>query len=195
VNAQIAALVLRDELLIAGFALIWLAGTAALGLVIGRNVATPLARTVAQLEQISQGNLSAQGVTADLERGDEVGQLSKAVQKMTQSLREVVREIAVGVQVLSSSSAELSGTSAQMSRGSQETFAKSHAVATAAERLTANVMSVSARMEEANENLGGVVTATRTGDSDYRRKSPVTPKRRAASRMRRTARRAASATR
>ena len=160
VNAGISASVLRSELLIAGFGLIWLAVTAVLGAVIGRNVATPLARTVAQLEQISQGDLSVQGVTADLERGDEVGQLSKAVQKMTLSLREVVREIAAGVQVLSSSSADLSGTSGLMSRGSQETFAKSHAVATAAERMTAHVMSVSIRMEEASENLGGVVTAT-----------------------------------
>ena len=159
-NGRISAVTLRNEMLIAGFGLFWLAATAALGAAIGRNVATPLARTVKQLEQIASGDLSARSVTSDLQRGDEVGQLSNAVHKMSESLREVLKDIAAGIRVLSTSSAEMSGNSEKMSRSSQETFAKSHVVATAAERMTAHVMSVSASMEAADGNLGGVILAT-----------------------------------
>ena len=61
---------------------------------------------------------------------------------------------------MSPASAELSASSARMSDGSREASDKAHAVAAAAEQMTANVMSVASGMEQTSTNLGTVATAT-----------------------------------
>ena len=62
--------------------------------------------------------------------------------------------------MLSSSSAELSANSGQMSDGSRQASDKAHAVAAAAEQMTANVVSVAAGMEQTTTNLASVASAT-----------------------------------
>jgi methyl-accepting chemotaxis protein len=87
--------------------------------------------------------------------------VSVGVVLMTQkSLREAIKEITGGIEVMSSSSAELSANSTQMSDGSGQTSNKAHAVAAAAEQMTANVTSVAAGMEQTTTNLASVASAT-----------------------------------
>jgi methyl-accepting chemotaxis protein len=96
----------------------------------------------------------------ELERGDEIGMLSKAMQTMSVSLRSVLSEVTSGVQVLSSSSAELSANSGLMSEGGRNASEKAHTVAAAAEEMTSNVVSVAAGMEQTSTNLSSVAAAT-----------------------------------
>src|ERR1035438_2354882 len=89
------------------------------GVTLTRGIVKPLAVVVTQLDQIAGGDVSRDVSKEYLEREDEIGLLAKAMQTMSANLRGVIGEINQGIGVLSSSSAELSANSGQMSNGSR----------------------------------------------------------------------------
>jgi methyl-accepting chemotaxis protein len=130
------------------------------GIVLSRSITVPLAKTVTLLDSVATGDIRQDVLPELLAREDEIGMLGKSVQAMSVNLRDVIKNMTGGIQVLSSSSAELSTNSGQMSDGSHEASGKAHAVAAAAEQMTANVVSVAAGMEQTSTNLGSVASAT-----------------------------------
>jgi methyl-accepting chemotaxis protein len=134
--------------------------TLAMARLITGNIATPIGTAVNYLDSVADGDLSRDVPDEYLERRDEVGLLCNAIQTMSESLRDVVGEIANGVLVVSSSSTELSANSGQMSDGSREVSEKAHSVAAATEEMTTNVISVATGMEQATTNLSSVAYAT-----------------------------------
>jgi len=150
----------QTKLLLLGFSTIWMAASCVIGLILARSIAKPLEVAVAHLQEVARGDVSRDMPDEYLSRGDEVGALSKAMQTMCVSLRDVLRNITDGIHVVSSSSAELSANSGQMTDGSKQASERAHAVAAAAEQMTANVVSVAAGMEQTTTNLTSVATAT-----------------------------------
>jgi methyl-accepting chemotaxis protein len=150
----------RMPIPIALFALLTAAIAMLLGIRVTRSIAKPLTAVVAHLGEVAQGNVSKDVPIEYLDRGDEIGALSKALQTMLGSLRGILKDITDGIGVLSSSSAELSANSTQMSEGSRGASGKAHSVAAAAEQMTANVMSVAAGMEQTTTNLTSVASAS-----------------------------------
>ncbi len=130
------------------------------GFVLARSIATPLALAVADLDSISQGDLSKEMSAEFQARGDEMGALSRAMQTMTVALRTMIQEVSSGIAVLSSSSTELMASSTEMTSGSQRASDKANSVATAAEEMSSNITSVAAGMEQTTTNLSHVSTAT-----------------------------------
>jgi methyl-accepting chemotaxis protein len=130
------------------------------GVVLSRGITVPLAKTVALLDRVATGDIRHEVLPELLARKDEIGMLGRSVQAVSVNLRDVVKGMTGGIEVLSSSSAELSANSGHMSEGSQEASSKAHAVAAAAEQMTSNVVSVAAGMEQTTINLGHVATAT-----------------------------------
>ena len=134
--------------------------SATLGVAITRSITKPLTVAVTHLEEVARGNVSRDVADEYLGRADEIGVLSSALQTMSTSLRRLLGDITNGIQVLSTSSAQLSANSAQMADGSREASDKAHSVAAAAEQMTSNVLSVAGRMEQTNTNLLSVASAT-----------------------------------
>lgn len=130
------------------------------GIVLARNIATPLAATVAHLGQIAQGDLSKDEVPEFQTRGDEIGILARAMQTMVVALRKMIHEVSTGIQSLSSSSMELMANSKEMSSGSRDASDRAHSVSAAAEEMSSNITSVAASMEQATANLAHVASAT-----------------------------------
>jgi len=130
------------------------------GIMLTRSIATPLSAAVAHLNEVARGDLSKDAPAEFQARGDEIGLLARAKQLMITNLRQMVQELASGVEVLSSSSAELSANSGQMSQSGRHASDKASAVAAAAEEMTANVTSVAAGMEQTTTNLSSVASAT-----------------------------------
>jgi methyl-accepting chemotaxis protein len=130
------------------------------GILLTSSTSKPLARAAAQLDHVAKGDLTHDVPAEDLKRGDEIGLLSQSIQAMSVNLRGVLKDVASGVEVLSSSSAELSANSGQMSEGGQKASEKAHSVAAAAEEMTSNVISVAAGMEQTTTNLSSVASAT-----------------------------------
>jgi methyl-accepting chemotaxis protein len=125
-----------------------------------QSITKPLSKVVEHLDVISQGDLSSDVPREFLARGDEIGLLSKAMQTMSESLRDVLKNITDGIHVVSSSSTELSANSGQMTDGARVASDKAHSVATATEEMTANIMSVATGMEQTTTNLASVASAT-----------------------------------
>ena len=130
------------------------------GWILTRSIARPLGRAVAHLNEVAKGDLSQDAPAEFLARGDEIGLLARAKQLMITNLRQVIQDLSNGVEVLSSSSTELSANSSQMSQGGRDASEKAHSLAAAAEEMTANVTSVAAGMEQTTTNLSSVASAT-----------------------------------
>jgi methyl-accepting chemotaxis protein len=159
-QAETQTLVSRSITILVVVGLICLALAVVCGLTISRSIANPLQTAVAHLHEVAKGDLTRDAPAEFQARGDEIGLLARAKQTMITNLRQMVQEISGGIQVMSSSSAELSANSTQMANGSQQASGKAHAVAAAAEEMTANVTSVAAGMEQTTTNLTSVATAT-----------------------------------
>ena len=123
---------------------------------ITRGITGPINMSVAFAAKVSEGDLTQQ---LDIDQKDEIGVLASALSKIVSNLGQMFKDIAAGVETLSSSSTELSAISQQMTSGAEQTSGKANTVATAAEEMSSNMTSVAAATEEASTNVGMVATA------------------------------------
>ena len=154
------ATVSRVEQWLIGFTVLAVVAGIVLSRLISRSITIPLEKTVTLLEDVAGGDVTREVAPEYLARKDEVGMLATAMQTMSHSLRSMIGNVTEGIGVLSSSSAELSANSSQMSNGSRLASGKAHSLAVATERMTANGMSVAAGMEQTTTNLSSVATTT-----------------------------------
>lgn len=131
-----------------------------LGTLISRSIAGPLSKGVSIADNIARQNLSEEVPSDLLKRSDEIGELARSMQAMTENLRDVITEIYGGVQTMASSSTELSAISSQTSQNVSSMSQLTATVAAAAEESSTNTISVAASMEQAATNLSSVASAT-----------------------------------
>ena len=160
INREVAALISRVRFMLILGGLLSVACAIGSGIFMARSISKPMGVVVTHLGGVAEGNVSIDLPQEIVGRADEIGLLAKATQAMSASLREVLKDVASGIEVLSSSSAELSANSGQMSEGGRHASDKAHAVAAAAEQMTANVTSVASGMEQTTTNLSSVASAT-----------------------------------
>ena len=124
-----------------------------------RAIVKPINAAVAGLKDIAQGEGD---LTMRLEATtkDEVGELAKWFNTFIEKLQGIIKDIAGGVETLSSSSTELSAISEQMTQGIQNVSDKSNTVSAAAEEMSANMNNVAAAMEQSATNTNMVATAS-----------------------------------
>ncbi|MBL4903085.1 MAG: HAMP domain-containing protein [Desulfocapsa sp.] len=116
-----------------------------------------LAETVCFAEALASGDLTHR---LDIKQNDEIGKLANALNDMSTNLRTMFKEIAFGVETLSSASTEFAAISEQMSASSEQATVKANSVAAAADELSANMATVAASSEETSVNLNMVASAT-----------------------------------
>jgi methyl-accepting chemotaxis protein len=130
------------------------------GILTTRSVTKPVSASVEMLTRISQGDVTHEVPEALRAQKDEMGDMARAMQTMTESLRKVLGDISGGVQTLASSATELSAISGQTAAGVKSMSEKASTVAASAEEASSNTNSVAASMEEASTNLASVASAT-----------------------------------
>lgn len=87
---------------------------------IGNSIAKPIVRSMQHSEKIANLDIS-QDVPADLLKNkNEIGALSKSLQRITSSLREVIKEISNSSEQLAAASEELTATSQQSATAAEE---------------------------------------------------------------------------
>src|SRR5262249_52971705 len=92
---------------VGGLTVFALVATAIFGFVVANSIKRPLTATVSHIQDIARGDVSIEIEPEYLSRTDEFGDMSRAVRTMATNLREVLREIGGGVQMLSASSTQL----------------------------------------------------------------------------------------
>ena len=131
-----------------------------LGFFISRSITKPINVGISLLDFIAKGDLTHEVPKDMLDRGDEVGNFSRAMHEMSGYLKRIINDISGGIMIIGSSSEEMTSVSKKMSEGAVDTTARSNAVAAAAQQMSANMSSVAAAIEQASTGIGMVATAT-----------------------------------
>ncbi len=113
---------------------------------ITRQIVLPLRATLADVERIASGDLSA---TARVHRRDELGVLQRGIQQMGATLRELIGGIRDGVSQISAAAEELSAVTQQTSAGVNSQKEETDQVATAMHEMSATVQEVARNAEQA----------------------------------------------
>jgi methyl-accepting chemotaxis protein len=150
----------KEELNAAGNATVWtllvsaaLALVAGLGIsiVISHKMSTAAISVLKQAEAIASGDLSGEEVK--ITSADELGDLTRAINKMHASLREVIESIAEHAQNVANASEEFSAVSQQISANSEETSAQANTVTTATEQVNRGLQTIATSTEEMTSSI------------------------------------------
>ncbi|UQS12848.1 methyl-accepting chemotaxis protein [Pseudomonas sp. HS6] len=128
---------------------------------ITRQIIIPLEQTLKVAERVAAGDLTHNLIS---QRRDELGQLQRSMQSMTQGLRELIGGISDGVTQIASAAEELSAVTEQTSAGVNNQKIETDQVATAMNEMAATVQEVARNAEEASEAAVAADQQAREGD-------------------------------
>ena len=128
-----------------------------LGILLSKSITRTIFKAISYTKGMAGGNLKD---TIDTDRKDEIGTFVRTLNNMASSLRGMIRDMADGVNTLSSSSTELNAISHQMADGAEQTSKISGTVSAAAEEMSVNMASVAAATEQASTNVTMVASAS-----------------------------------
>ena len=138
----------RIERIIVISAIIALLVGLAAALVITSMVVTPLHQVIGVAEKIAAGDLTSNLPTG---RQDEPGQLMRAMQQMTVSLRDLLQSLSLGIAQLATATEEMAAISEQNSAGVRQQKEETEQVATAMNEMAATVQDVAKSAEDASD--------------------------------------------
>ena len=124
---------------------------AVLATLLSRSLGQAAARMLATIEQVAANNLTV----ADLEISseDEIGQTGRALNRMKNSLREIIEAIAGTAVQVASASEQLSSTSKLITENSEETSAQAKVVSDATVEVSRNLQTVANGAEEMGTSI------------------------------------------
>ena len=120
------------------------------------TVSVPLAKVVETLKKGEDGDMRAR---VEMDRKDEIGSVSKAVNNFFGEMQQVVKSIRINADTLAGASEELSSVSRQLASGAEETVVQSNTVASTTEQMAVNISTMASGAEEASVNAGEVASA------------------------------------
>ncbi|RTL45324.1 MAG: HAMP domain-containing protein [Burkholderiales bacterium] len=142
--------------------LLGLAIAIAAGLLVTRSVTRPVAAVVADLQTVAGGDLT---VNVNVNRGDELGQLQRALAETVESLRRVVGDVRSGVDSVTTASTQIAAGNQDLSSRTEQQASSLQETASSMEQLTATVRQ-SADAARAASNLAANASAAATHGGD-----------------------------
>ncbi len=127
------------------------------GVLLTRSIVIPLQKGVALSQAMATGDFTQ---TLEIQRGDEVGDLVKALNHMSSSLSHIFKDVTQASHTMTSSSSSLTDMAGLMTDSAEQTSTNANSVAAAGEELSSNMNSISAAVEQAASNLNTVTSAT-----------------------------------
>lgn len=123
---------------------------------ITRAITKPVYEVVDVVKAVAEGDLTR---VSTIDQDDEMGQLAKAINRMTDNLRAVMKDINQNAIALSSASEQLSATSTQLASSSEEMTQQSGTVASAGEELSVNMSTMNKTANELSGSANTVAAA------------------------------------
>ncbi|SHO53917.1 methyl-accepting chemotaxis protein [Desulfopila aestuarii] len=153
-------LIVAGEKTIVGIGIIILLGVITsiiIGATLSWMISKPVAEAVAFAKKIATGDLSN---TITTTRGDEIGDFLRALDEMSQQLKNTIQTVVSSVETMKHSSADLTSISSELTVDSQETTGRSESVSASAEEMSSSIRAIAAAMEQSSTNVSMVATAT-----------------------------------
>ena len=145
------ALVSFTNKLMAGITLVAIVLSLGIGWFIARMIANPLALLVGMAQEVSQGNLAVKRI--DVDSKDEIGQLAKEFQVMTENLGGLVKNVAQTAEQVAASSEELTASAEQSAQATNQVAISISEVAQGAEKQVNAVGETSAVIEQMSAGI------------------------------------------
>jgi len=127
-----------------------------IGLFLTFSITGPLNKVVHTLSEIEKGDMT---VRAHLDRGDELGMLSNALDSLSTKLQSIFRNLRQDSDMLASSAEELSSVGKQVSTAAEENVSQCATVASTSEQAAVNINAMANGAEEASANANEVASA------------------------------------
>jgi len=121
------------------------------------TITRPMNRAVEIAGAIAKGDMTRR---LTIRNQDEVGELSTALNRISEDLGAMLHQVMESSVVLGESSSKLSGVSSQMVTGARDTSSQAATVAVASEEMSGQMNSVSATMEQTTANINMMAAAT-----------------------------------
>ena len=126
----------RSVRLIAGGVALLLLVVAVLAYAIVRSIAVPLGQAVNAANALAAGDLR---ISLDADRGDEVGDLLKAMQMMLGKLAAIIGEVRTTADALNNASGQVTATAQSLSQSASEQAASVEETTSSMEEMTASI--------------------------------------------------------
>jgi methyl-accepting chemotaxis protein len=118
---------------------------------LSRKIVNPIHVALQRAEAIAQGDLTGDEIT--ITSRDEVGDLTAAINKMSDSLKRMISSITEEAMHVGSASEELNSTSQQITANSEETSAQADVVSKAAQAVSQNLQTVATGAEQMGASI------------------------------------------
>lgn len=125
--------------------------------IITRSITKPLGNVIAATRKIAQGNLQ---INVETNTRDQIADVAENFNHMVQSLRDLVGEISLASENVSSMSQELSANSEEASAASEEVAATSEEIATGTEEQLREAEKTREILKEVEEKADNVMDAS-----------------------------------
>jgi methyl-accepting chemotaxis protein len=125
-------------------------------ILLSRGISRATQSVLAQAEAIAAGDLTRNDLPVQSQ--DELGDLTRAINKVNHSLKTMILAIIENAQHVASASEELSATSQQISANSEETSAQAGTVSKASQQVSQNLQSVSTGADEMTSTIQSIAT-------------------------------------
>jgi methyl-accepting chemotaxis protein len=123
---------------------------------VSRRISATTQSVLTLAEAIAAGDLTRDDL--EMPNDDELGDLTKAVNQVNNSLKGMIVSILDNAQHVASASEELSATSAQISANSEETSAQAGVVSQSNQQVSQNLQSVSTGAEEMTSTIQSIAS-------------------------------------
>jgi len=125
-----------------------------------RSIRLPLADAVGMANRIASGDLSQR---PQITRGDEIGELQRALLTMTESLSRTVGQVRVAVDSIQTASAEIATGNADLSQRTEHTASNLQQTASSIEQLTGTVRQSADAASQANQLASSAAAVAQRG--------------------------------
>lgn len=107
--------------------------------IINKSIKAGIIKAVEIATTIADGDVSLSLENSYLSRKDEIGELSRALQKMVDKLKEIVESIVAGSNNIASASEQTSSTAQELSQGANEQASSVEEISSTMEQMTSNI--------------------------------------------------------
>lgn len=104
-----------------------------------KQVSKPLKQSLANVEELSKGNLRIETPAEFLRRNDDLGELNRSIDKLVESLSSTINGIKVSADSLASTGEQFNSTAQQLSTGAADQATSIEEISTSMEQMAANI--------------------------------------------------------